>query len=409
MEAYRSRLHLIGCLLEDLGIMTIENKAAISDEVVTPAWYARADFKRRVLITLAALALYRIAENIPLPGIELPYWKAAQAKESLFTLMFAPDDVSELSIMAMGVMPLLIACVAFELLRLCAPSFWHWLEAAPKRRIRAQGALYVCALFWAAWQAPSVADEIPNINSADDFWSFVMIASLIGGVALSIGLATWINRAGPGYGIWVVAAFVYCSDGLNKLEASVVLRDATAIEHGLIFLTFVVCAAVIVKIERARGYSGEAASVMNPGGFWPPLMAYLLAMWIAAIGHVLVYPFFGTDYILAANSIERSIRFGASVVLSGLFFWRYEAIARKHGTYAGSAGLAPDWVKCWILFSAMFLAEFLLGYFARLSPLIASAKLALIVITILRIASVNRGPVAEGDKTHSGHSRLARQ
>jgi preprotein translocase subunit SecY len=94
--------------------------------------FAITDLRNRVLFTLGLLAVYRIGSHIPTPGInqEALQLLAQQAAGSMFGLydMFSGNNLSNMTIFALGVMPYISASIILQLLTVV----WPYLERISK-------------------------------------------------------------------------------------------------------------------------------------------------------------------------------------------------------------------------------------------------------------------------------------
>src|SRR5512141_494511 len=96
------------------------------------------DIRKKLLITLALLILYRLAANIPVPGINHTVLAAlAQsggAAGNLFNLLdlLSGGTVSNFSILAMGVYPYITAQIILQLLIPIIPSLQKRMEEDPR-------------------------------------------------------------------------------------------------------------------------------------------------------------------------------------------------------------------------------------------------------------------------------------
>src|ERR671919_1409302 len=94
--------------------------------------FAVSDLRRRVLFTLAMLAVYRIGSHIPTPGVN----KAAllelarQMQGNMLGLydMFSGGNLSQVTIFALGIMPYISASIILQLLTVV----WPYLERLSK-------------------------------------------------------------------------------------------------------------------------------------------------------------------------------------------------------------------------------------------------------------------------------------
>src|SRR5687767_3244767 len=90
------------------------------------------DLRKRVLFTLGLLAVYRVGSHITTPGIskEALQILADQAKNTMFGLydMFSGQNLSRVTIFALGIMPYISASIILQLLTVV----WPYLERLSK-------------------------------------------------------------------------------------------------------------------------------------------------------------------------------------------------------------------------------------------------------------------------------------
>jgi preprotein translocase subunit SecY len=94
--------------------------------------FSVADLRKRVLFTLGLLAVYRVGGHIPTPGInsEALAVLVDQAKNTMFGLydMFSGQNLSQMTIFALGIMPYISASIILQLLTVV----WPYLERISK-------------------------------------------------------------------------------------------------------------------------------------------------------------------------------------------------------------------------------------------------------------------------------------
>src|SRR5918994_2056360 len=90
--------------------------------------FAVAELRNRVLFTLALLAVYRIGNHIPTPGVntEALAMLAEQARNTMFGLydLFSGGNLSRVTILALAIMPYISGSIILQLL----PVVWPSLE-----------------------------------------------------------------------------------------------------------------------------------------------------------------------------------------------------------------------------------------------------------------------------------------
>src|SRR3954463_5642111 len=94
--------------------------------------FAVAELRKRVLFTLGLLIVYRIGGHIPTPGVnsQAIALMAEQARNTMFGLydMFSGQNLSRMTIFALGIMPYISASIILQLLTVV----WPYLEKLSK-------------------------------------------------------------------------------------------------------------------------------------------------------------------------------------------------------------------------------------------------------------------------------------
>ncbi|MBK5297731.1 MAG: preprotein translocase subunit SecY, partial [Vicinamibacteria bacterium] len=90
------------------------------------------ELRNRVLFTLGMLAVYRIGNHVVLPGVNTDALAmlAEQARNTMFGLydMFSGQNLSKMTIFALGIMPYISASIILQLLTVV----WPFLEKLSK-------------------------------------------------------------------------------------------------------------------------------------------------------------------------------------------------------------------------------------------------------------------------------------
>src|SRR6476660_7520070 len=94
--------------------------------------FAIPELRKRVLFTFGLLAIYRVGGHIPTPGINAQALSilTEQARSNLFGLydMFSGQNLSKMTVFALGVMPYISASIILQLLTVV----WPYLERLSK-------------------------------------------------------------------------------------------------------------------------------------------------------------------------------------------------------------------------------------------------------------------------------------
>ena len=180
--------------------------------------FAVAELRKRVLFTLGMLAVYRVGSHVTIPGInkEALAILAEQARNTMFGLydMFSGQNLSQMTIFALGIMPYLSASIILQLLTVV----WPYLERLSKegelgRRKITQYTRYgtivlafVQALGIALFleRSTEVAGGIPLVYEPG--WSFraMTVLTLCTGSAFIMWLGEQITERGIGNGMSLI-------------------------------------------------------------------------------------------------------------------------------------------------------------------------------------------------------------
>jgi preprotein translocase subunit SecY len=244
-------------------------------------WSAH-DIRRKILISLAILAIYRFVAHIPVPGANPDSIKALLAQGGAAgTLigildMLSGGTVSQFSVMAMGVYPYITAQIIIQLLVPIVPAWQKRMEDDPREgRKWMEKWTYYLAVPMAALQA------IGQINIFNGFATRAGLPPIIENFGISnfIPSLTIVlsMTAGTMFGIWLgelISEFGMRNQGLSLIIfAGIVARIPSTILRvwndaqnrwvGLVFM-FIFTALVvfaIVVVQQGR----RNIPVMYPG------------------------------------------------------------------------------------------------------------------------------------------------
>jgi len=192
------------------------------------AWrylWTSADIRRKLLITLALLILYRFAANIPVPGINrgviasiFQQQGAASSLLGVFDLL-SGGTLSNFSILAMGVYPYITAQIIIQLLVPIIPSLERRMQENPKegRKLMekwtvlltipmgALSALGQIQLFNQLTTGGSILNYQFGFTGANLLPTLTTLISMIGGTMLGIWLGELISEYGvPNQGLSLI-------------------------------------------------------------------------------------------------------------------------------------------------------------------------------------------------------------
>ncbi len=270
--------------------------------------FAVADLRKRVLFTLGLLAVYRIGSKIPTPGInpEALSQLMQSASSGVFGLydMFSGQNLSQMTIFALGIMPYISASIILQLLTVV----WPYLERLSKegelgRRKITQYTRYgtiVLAVVQAFGIAiflernTDIAGGLPLVYNAGWGFRLMTVLTLTTGTAFVMWLGEQITERGIGNGMSLI---IYAGIVVGLPSAVFVTLDQMRTGQigalTLVVLVVVMAAviAAIVFVERGhrrvtvqyakrvvgrRQYGGSSTHIplkVNTGGVIPVIFA----------------------------------------------------------------------------------------------------------------------------------------
>ncbi|MCM0082682.1 preprotein translocase subunit SecY [Geomonas sp. Red32] len=282
------------------------------------------ELKKRVLFSLAMLAVYRVGCHIPTPGIDAQalshFFKAAQGTLLGMFGMFSGGALEKLAVFALGIMPYISSSIIFQLLTVVVPAIEKLSkegDAGRKKIIQyTRYGTIVLSVVQAfgisigleAMRGPAGELVVPNPG-----WSFrlMTVITLTAGTAFIMWLGEQMSEKGIGNGISLI------------IFAGIVARIPTAIGNSFrligtgelnVLVLILVCAvmfvviAAVVFIERGQrripihyakrvvglktvgAQSSHLPLKVNMAGVIPPIFASSIIMFPATVGNFINVP-----------------------------------------------------------------------------------------------------------------------
>ncbi len=270
--------------------------------------FAVPELRKRVLFTLGLLAVYRVGGHVPVPGInpEALRLLADQAKNTMFGLydMFSGQNLSQMTIFALGIMPYISASIILQLLTVV----WPYLERLSKegelgRRKITQYTRYgtivlsvVQALGIAFFleRTTEIAGGLPLVYSPGWAFRLMTVLTLTTGSAFVMWLGEQITERGIGNGMSLIifAGIVVGLPGAVIITLDQLRTGQMGPIRLLFLLVLMVCViGAIVFVERGhrrvtvqyakrvvgrRMYGGSSTHIplkVNTGGVIPVIFA----------------------------------------------------------------------------------------------------------------------------------------
>jgi preprotein translocase subunit SecY len=223
------------------------------------------DLRKRVLFTLALLAVYRVGGHIPTPGINTyrleEFFQQNQGTLFGFIDLFSGGMFRRLTIFALGIMPYITASIILQLLTVVIPT----LEKLQKegelgRRKITQWTRYL-TVGLSMMQSFGIATALQS--SQGDFvlnpgWGFILMTmlTLTTGTAFIMWLGEQITERGIGNGMSLLifaGIVVGLPHAIGEIYTNVfVTRQWSPLQTLIILIIMVAVVAFIVLVERGE-------------------------------------------------------------------------------------------------------------------------------------------------------------
>lgn len=339
------------------------------------------ELKRRILFTLAILAVYRIGAHIPTPGIDSVALAEIfeQYKDTVlgFFDMFSGGALSRLTIFALGIMPYISASIILQLMTIVSPHLARLKKEGEQGQKKITQYTRYGTIVLSMIQSSGISVGLEAMKSPggalivpEPGWGFrlMTILTLTAGTAFIMWLGEQITERGVGNGISLIifsgivagtpAAIFQSLDLMGTGELSIF------IVIGLLFLMVAVVGAIVfteggqrrIPIQYAKRmvgrkmYGGQSTHLplkVNTSGVIPPIFASSIIMFPATMAQFIDVPIMQTiSAMLTPGTLVYSLIF-----IGAIFFFCYFYTAvifnpvevadnmKKHGGYV--PGIRP--------------------------------------------------------------------
>jgi preprotein translocase subunit SecY len=226
------------------------------------------DLRKRVLFTLAMLAVYRLGNHVPTPGINaqalIDFFAQNQGNWFGLVDMFSGGNLAKVTIFALGIMPYISASIILQLLTVV----WPFLEKLSKegelgRRKITQYTRYGTMLL-SIVQSFAIAAYLETLTISQTFrivenpgWSFKLmtVLTLTTGTAFVMWLGEQITDRGVGNGMSLLifaGIVVGFPGGLFDTVARIQRGDLSLLAALLLVGLMVLVIMAIVFVERGQ-------------------------------------------------------------------------------------------------------------------------------------------------------------
>ena len=316
------------------------------------------ELKKRILFTLALLAVYRVGAHIPTPGIDsqalAAFFQQTQGTLLGFFDMFSGGALSRLTIFALGIMPYISASIILELLTVVVPYLEKLKKEGEQGRKKITQYARYGTIVLSAVQGLGISLGLESMQSptgalvvTDPGWSFrlMTVLTLTAGTAFIMWLGEQITERGIGNGISLI---IFA--GIVAQLPSAIVNTFRLMETGelnlllmifLLGLMLAVVAAIVfmeaghrkIPIQYAkrvvgrRMYGGQTTHLplkLNTSGVIPPIFASSIISFPLTIATFTHHPWL--EWVSNALAPATPLYTLANVVMIFFFCYFYTAI-----------------------------------------------------------------------------------
>ena len=224
------------------------------------------ELRKKILFTLAILALYRFGAYVPVPGI--PFHEFATAFQDTGVAMtmldlFTGGALSNFSVFSLGIMPYITASILMQLMQGVIPAVGRWArEGDTGRRKITQVTRYLTLglglinavgyllLFKSPAYGVQFSTEVPEALT-----NIIIVFTLVAGTAFIMWMGELITQRGIGNGMSLIIFVSIVSRVPSAIFSSATLTNdlGTGIALTIVILAVVlVCIPLIIFVERAQ-------------------------------------------------------------------------------------------------------------------------------------------------------------
>ncbi|MDQ8697140.1 hypothetical protein [Hyphomicrobium sp. LHD-15] len=305
---------------------------------------------RRGAITLAALLAYCVGSWIVLPGIDASALIGPASPSGL------ASKIGRLSILALGIVPMLSALVLVEIAQMACPPLRRWAGATASNGRSLDGWVIVLTLAIAGYQANGVAVALEGIGALVPTPGLAfragVIGTLVAGSAFVVWLTSLVTRHGLGSGFLLLLAAPLLM-ALPSLLPSQILAwgDESQLTIPLTLAAFLAAASAVVAAARISAQPDGKGQLL-----WPVLIAYTLAPWLL----VPLLPQFSSEAFLNALEAMKPGQPWRVAILPALTLVFYFLRARSLAQASSTPDEGVRWLPALLVAFAVVVSELIM-------------------------------------------------
>jgi len=213
------------------------------------------DVRKKILITLLLLLIYRIGCWLPIPGITLGTYQDAVSSGGDFLSIISAVSGSALSngaILALGVVPYINASIIIQLLTVAIPSLGNLSKQGEEGKKKMAFYTKICALILAIVQSVGIVIGFGTSSLATTIFfgseiltGALVVCVLVAGAMFTVWLGDKITSLGIGNGLSLLIFVGLLSSAGQAVYSNIAGISSTNLENIWILLIFLVALVLI--------------------------------------------------------------------------------------------------------------------------------------------------------------------
>ena len=230
------------------------------------------ELRKKILFTLAILALYRLGAYLPVPGIPFHEFATTFVDQNADSVggvsmtmldLFTGGALSNFSVFSLGIMPYITASIIMQLMQGVIPAVGRWAKEGETGRRRITqitryltlvlgliNAIGYLLLFQSSAYGVQFSDEVPYALTC-----VVIVFTLVAGTAFIMWMGELITQRGVGNGMSLIIFISIVSRVPSAIFSSINLQADQGMGIAitiLILLVVLACIPAIIYVERAQ-------------------------------------------------------------------------------------------------------------------------------------------------------------
>ena len=299
------------------------------------------DLRKKILFTLAMVAIYRFGSQLPVPGVKIGELKqlfAGQGGILGLVDLFSGGALSNFAVFALGIMPYITAAIIMELLTVVIPTLERWRkegEVGQKKitqvtRYATLGLSLIESVGYTVLFQTLLKRPFPPLQR------FLIILTLTTGAVLVMWLGELITQHGIGNGMSLIIFIAIVSRVPVSVTRTAVVSPLSIL--GVIVLVLVITLAIVImelgqrrisvqyakRVVGRKVYGGGATYIplkINSANVIPIIFAVAILLFPLTLAKFFPGSFFDNlQRLLTPGSLLRVILMGGMIIFFTYFY-----------------------------------------------------------------------------------------